>query len=70
MNANDTIKAIRSELKNHFPGIKFSVSKRRSLSCVVEWQNGPSNAEVEAVIGKYEGQDIRYVMLNPYGYHA
>ena len=70
MNANDTIKAIRSDLKANWPGVKFSVSKRRSLSCVVEWQNGPTNAEVEAVIGKYEGQDIRYVMLNPYGYHA
>jgi len=69
MNANDTIKAIRSELKNHFPGIKFSVTKTRSLSCAVEWQDGPNNATVEAAIGKYEGEGIRYVMLNPYSVH-
>lgn len=69
MTAKDTIKTIRTELKAHFPTQKFSVTKTGGGSCAVEWQNGPSNKTVEAVVGKYEGEGIRYVMLNPYSIH-
>lgn len=50
-------KAIRVELKKHFPLIKFSV-KSRSFSggdaIDVEWQNGPTSDSVLKLIRKYQ----------------
>lgn len=46
-------KNVRRDLKNAFPGIKFSV-KSSYDTITVSWQDGPTHQEVEAVIGKYE----------------
>ena len=50
-------KAIRKELKEAFPSIKFSVtSKNFSMgnSIDVDWMTGPTSKEVEAIINKYQ----------------
>jgi hypothetical protein len=49
-------KNIRIELKNAFPGVKFSVkSSRFSMgdSIDVSWTDGPIAAQVDAIIGRY-----------------
>lgn len=50
--AKDTAKKIRKELKAAFPGMKFSVRTKHS-SVRVEWVNGPTQKEVEAVADKF-----------------
>ena len=44
---------IRKELKVAFPGIKFSV-RRKDDTINIEWQDGPTRAQVEKIAGKYE----------------
>ena len=49
-------KNIRTELRDAFPGIKFSVtSDSYSMGCSVDvrWTAGPTEKEVDAVIGDY-----------------
>ncbi|MBW3808161.1 DUF3560 domain-containing protein [Aeromonas jandaei] len=46
-------KNVRRDLKNAFPGIKFSVTSSYD-TINVSWQDGPTRPEVEAVIEKYE----------------
>lgn len=46
-------KNVRRDLKNAFPGIKFSV-KSSYDTINVSWLDGPTRSEVEAVIEKYE----------------
>lgn len=50
-------KLIRKELKENFPRTRFSV-RSRSASCVtavdIDWHDGPTTAQVEEVVGKYE----------------
>lgn len=47
---------IRKELKQHFPGVKFSVVSRtrRTDAIDISWTDGPTLAEVEKVTGKYQ----------------
>ena len=50
-------KNIRIELKGMFPGVKFSVNSKSYSggdSIRVNWIDGPSQKEVEAIISKYE----------------
>ena len=55
----DTAKLVRAALKNAFPGVKFSV--RMSTGTAAAWMNvsysdGPTELEVRAVTGWYEGR--------------
>jgi hypothetical protein len=48
---------IKKELQNAFPGVKFSVKSSSFAggnSVDVHWENGPTSAEVDAIISKYE----------------
>lgn len=50
-------KNIKAELARAFPGVKFSVrsdSFSMGNSVDVSWTDGPTTAEVDAIIGKYE----------------
>ena len=50
-------KAIRSELKASFPGIKFSVRSDNFAggdAVRVEWVNGPTQPAVESIVEKYQ----------------
>jgi len=52
-----TAKAIKNELKKHFPGIKFSVRSDNFAggnSVDIEWADGPTVNEVEKFTNKYE----------------
>lgn len=52
----DTAKRVRAALKEAFPGVKFSVRCDRSsmsASIDVSWLNGPLQAQVERVVGKF-----------------
>lgn len=49
--------AIRTELKQAFPGVKFSVtSEGYSMgdSVNIKWEDGPTTDQVEAITGKYQ----------------
>ena len=49
--------AIRKELKEKFPGVKFSVRSETYAggdSVRINWTDGPEHAEVEAIAAKYE----------------
>jgi hypothetical protein len=55
--AASAAKAIRVELKTKFPGIKFSVRSSTFAggnSIDVSWTDGPTDAAVGEVIGKYQ----------------
>lgn len=50
-------KAIRKELKDAFPGVKFSVrsdSFAGGNSVDIRWIDGPKAADVEEITGKYQ----------------
>lgn len=50
-------KAIRAELKENFPSIKFSVrseSYAGGNNVCISWINGPTEEEVEKIVNKYE----------------
>lgn len=50
-------KLIRQELKQAFPGTKFSVTSQSfSMGCSIDirWDNGPTSKQVESITGKYE----------------
>lgn len=50
-------KAIREELKNEFPGVKFSVKSEifsGGDSVHVDWVDGPTYDEVNKIAGKYQ----------------
>lgn len=47
-------KNIRKDLKKHFPGVKFSVRTSRSSSVTVSWTDGPTDAQVQAVVNRYK----------------
>jgi hypothetical protein len=52
-----TAQAIRKELKQHFPSIKFSVKSDSFAggdSVYVEWYNGPTYDMVSSVVSKYQ----------------
>lgn len=49
----ETNKLIRKALRESFPGVKFSV-RRSSGSTYVNWTDGPTKAEANAVASKFE----------------
>jgi len=51
----ETAKLVRGTLKREFPGIKFSVRSRHGTSIQIEWQDGPTKRDVDAVVGAYAG---------------
>lgn len=54
----ETAKLIRAALKESFPEIKFSVKSKSyagGASINVNWTDGPNDAQVNAVIGVFEG---------------
>lgn len=50
----DTNKVIRAALREAFPGVKFSVSGSDGLATDVRWTDGPAEAQVKAVAGRYK----------------
>lgn len=50
----DIAKNIRADLKNHFPGVKFSVRKDHYNCISVTWDNGPTDKQVNEITGKYK----------------
>lgn len=50
----DIAKNIRADLKKHFTGVKFSVTKRYHSSISVKWIDGPTSKQVEEITGKYQ----------------
>lgn len=47
-------KNVRKDLARNFPGVKFSVRKYGFDEIRIEWTDGPTVAEVEAVAGKHK----------------
>src|SRR5262245_30956879 len=61
LSAAETAKLIRKALKSNFPGVKFSVRSDTyagGASIRVRHTDGPTKAEVEAVVGMYQGSDF------------
>lgn len=55
--AANTAVAIRQELKNKFPGIKFSVTSDNfsmGNSVDIRWTDGPTSDEVDSITSKYQ----------------
>ena len=68
--AADSAKLVRAELKTAWPGVKFSVRSERS-TVNVEWTDGPTTKQVEALLGKFEmgyfdGMDDSYKYTSTY----
>lgn len=54
--ATEQAKMIRTALKIAFPGFKFdSVRQSSTGSMNVEWTNGPTKADVDAIVQKFAG---------------
>jgi hypothetical protein len=54
----ETAKLIRAALKEALPGVKFSVQSKTysgGASITVGWVDGPNEAQVKAVAGRFEG---------------
>lgn len=57
---------IRAALKSAFPGVKFSVRRSRGFAIDIEWTDGPTGNQVDAVAQLYRGggfdgmEDLRY----------
>lgn len=47
-------KNIRAELKETYPGVKFSVRTERFNAIRIGWTDGPNTAQVEAISNKYK----------------
>lgn len=45
---------IRTELKRTYPSIKFSVRKNNYYATYIYWTDGPTQKEVDVLVGKYE----------------
>jgi hypothetical protein len=57
----DCAKLVRKALKEHFPGVKFSVRTDRysmGSSVDVRWTDGPTAAMVEARVKRFGGADF------------
>lgn len=72
----EVAKIVRTELKKNFKDCKFSVKTSvysMGASVHVKWTNGPSEAAVEYVVGKYHGaefdgmEDLKKFNGEPYG---
>lgn len=69
-NRPDTAKLIKQDLKTAWPTVKFSVRTGRGagVSAVdVYWTDGPTEKQVEAVVGKYEAGQFNG-MIDMYEY--
>jgi hypothetical protein len=70
--ATDVAKLLRADLKQHWPGTKFSVRTDRSGTLNVSWTDGPPTNLVDEVAKPYAGEgfdgmtDMRYSMGNGY----
>lgn len=56
--ASDTAKKVRKELKNNFPGVKFSIrssSYSGGSSVRVTWIDGPARKAVEEIAQRFSG---------------
>lgn len=54
----DTAKLIRAAIKVAFPGVKFAVRSKSysgGASISINWTDGPTTKEVEAVTGRFAG---------------
>lgn len=51
---NAATKNIKKELAQAFPGVKFSVRRRHYTAIDIDWDNGPTTKEVEAITSKYQ----------------
>lgn len=56
MPAKNVAKLVRAELKAAYPGTKFSVRTRNSLTLEIEWTDGPATVVIKAMTDKYAGQ--------------
>jgi hypothetical protein len=59
--AAETAKKVRTELKNHFPGVKFSVTSKEysgGSSVSVHWTDGPRGEEVDQVLNRFESSSF------------
>lgn len=69
----ETAKIIRKALKREFPNTKFSVrseSYSGGGSITTQWVDGPTEKQVEAVIGAYEGKGFDGMVDLSYYYDA
>ena len=58
LSAKELAAEIRAELRDVFPGQKFSVRKSEfsmGSSIDVDWKNGPDRAAVSAILDRYKG---------------
>jgi Large polyvalent protein associated domain 29 len=68
--ARDVAKLVRAELKEAFPGQKFSVRTDHGTTLNIEWTDGPSDKTVSDLLDKYAGEgfdgmtDMRYSREN------
>ena len=51
---NAATKNIKLELSRAFPGVKFSVRREHWTAININWENGPTVKEVEAITAKYQ----------------
>jgi hypothetical protein len=61
IDVTEVAKIIRAELKAAFPGIKFGVKSSRfsmGTSIDISWFDGPTEKQVEAIIGQFRGGDF------------
>jgi len=64
--ATQVAKLVRTELKEAFPGTKFSVRTDHGTTLNISWTDGPARKAVDALTDKYAGQgfdgmtDMRY----------
>ena len=54
ISAAQTAVLIRQRLKREFPGVKFSVTTRQTLSISVDWTDGPEWEVINNIVGNYE----------------
>ena len=57
----EAAKAIRKELKNKFPGTKFSVTSQSysmGNSVRISYENGPTSSSVNELVDKYQDGDF------------
>lgn len=73
LDATETAKLVRAQLKRHWPGVKFSVRTDRysmGASVNVTWTDGPPSKAVDKVAGIYSGADFDgMVDLKTYSQH-
>lgn len=61
LSAAETAKLVREALKECYPGVKFSVrSSTYSMGASIDvcWTDGPSQAEIDALVSPYQGADF------------